>query len=119
MPETSTFKGSCHCGAVVYEATTDLSQVISCNCSRCSRLGGLMNFIPQSQFKLISGENSLSEYRFNTHNIAHLFCRECGIESFARGRAPDGSEMVCINVRCLEGVDPDTLSVTKFDGRSR
>jgi hypothetical protein len=119
MPEARTFKGSCHCGAVSYEATTDLAQVISCNCSRCARLGWLLSFVPKDRFRLLSGEDALAEYRFNTGNIAHLFCKRCGIESFARGKGPDGTEMVSLNVRCLEGVEPDALRVTKFDGRSK
>lgn len=51
--------------------------------------------------------------------IYHLFCSTCGVASFSKGIAPDGKEMRAINVRCLDGVDPDSLEVTKFDGRSR
>ncbi len=118
MAEARTYTGSCHCGAVRYEATTDLAQVISCNCSRRARLGWLITFVGPDRFKLLSGADALSDYRFSTHNIAHLFCKSCGIESFARGKGPDGGEMVCINVRCLDGIDPAALAVTKFDGRS-
>ena len=50
--------------------------------------------------------------------IHHLLCPDCGIESFARGRAPDGKEMVAINVRCLEGVDVKSLPLTPIDGRN-
>jgi hypothetical protein len=120
MPEARTYTGSCHCGAVLYEATTDLAQVISCNCSRCSRLGWLLTFVPKEQFTLQAGEDALQDYRFNTHNIAHLFCKTCGIESFARGKRPnDGAEMVAVNVRCLVGVDLDSLTIKKVDNRSR
>jgi hypothetical protein len=57
--------------------------------------------------------------RFNKKNIHHLFCSTCGIESFARGKRPsDGADMVAINTRCLDGVDPDTLTVKKVDGRN-
>jgi hypothetical protein len=44
---------------------------------------------------------------------------KCGVESFAQGRKPDGSEHVAVNVRCLEGVDIATLETMPFDGRSR
>ena len=119
MANARTYQGSCHCGAVRYEATTNLAQVISCNCSRCQRLGSLLTFVGTDQFKLISGEAAQTEYRFNTRTIAHLFCKTCGIESFARGKKPDGTEMVAVNVRCLDGVEPDQLTVKKFDGRSK
>ena len=72
---------------------------------------------PKESFKLLSGEGAMSEYQFNTHNIHHLFCATCGIQSFARGKRPDGAEMVAVNVRCLDEVDVDSLKVKKVDGR--
>ena len=116
MPETKTYTGSCHCQKVRYEVTTDLSQVMSCNCSLCSRAGYLLSFVPASQFKLLSGADNLQEYRFNTHKIEHVFCKSCGVRSFARGKARDGSDTAAINVRCLEGVDLDTLTIKKVNG---
>ena len=67
-------------------ARSDIGTVISCNCSHCARKGFLLTFIPPEQFELLSGEDALTEYRFNTHNIAHLFCRDCGAQPFARGK---------------------------------
>jgi hypothetical protein len=117
MPEAKTYTGGCHCGKVRYEVTTDLAKVITCNCSRCAKLGWLLNFVPAQQFRLLSGGNDLTEYRFNTGKIQHLFCRDCGIESFARGEGPGGAEMAAVNVRCLDDVDLDSLTLTPFNGR--
>ena len=119
MPEPRTYRGSCHCGNVRYEVETDLGQVISCNCSICSRTGALLAFTPMAKFKLLSGQDSLTEYRFNKHVIGHLFCKTCGIRPFATGKMPNGDEMRAVNVRCLEDVDLDALPLTKFDGKSR
>jgi hypothetical protein len=118
MSESKTHTGSCHCGAVKFEVTTDLKSVISCNCSLCSRAGYLLSFVPSAQFKLLSGEDNLQDYRFNKHAIAHVFCKTCGVRSFAKGKRPDGQEMRAINVRCLAGVDPESLTITKVDGAS-
>jgi hypothetical protein len=68
--------------------------------------------------QLKSGESALRDYQFNKAVIHHLFCATCGVESFARGRKPDGSEAVAINVRCLEGVDFGALKPMPVDGRS-
>jgi len=115
----TTYTGSCHCGAVRYEATLDLQKpVISCNCSMCGRVGSLLTFIGEGDFKLLAGDDSLTDYQFNKHVIHHLFCKVCGIKSFARGTGPGGKEMTAINVRCLDGVDPAALTVKQFDGRS-
>jgi len=112
--------GSCHCGKVRYEVAIDLDQpVISCNCSMCGRSGTLLSFVPAPQFSLLSGEEALRDYEFNRHAIHHLFCTTCGIKPFARGKMPDGTPMVAVNVRCLEEVDLDALNVQKFDGKSR
>jgi len=116
MPNT--YSGGCQCGDVRYKVTLDLNGVIACNCSRCGRLGSLLAFAPATAFKLLKGEDAQTEYTFNKHVIHHLFCKTCGIESFARGKGPDGQEMVAINVRCLDGVDADALPVKKVDGRS-
>jgi len=113
------YTGSCQCGAVRFEATVDLDSAISCNCSRCGRLGSILTFAPQKNFKLLAGEDSLTDFQFNKHIIHHLFCRVCGIQPFARGTTPDGHAMVAVNARCLEGVEPDELSPKKMDGRSR
>lgn len=114
-----TYDGGCQCGAVRYQVSTELGGVIACNCSRCGKLGSLLAFAPASDFTLRSGEDALTEFRFNKHVIHHLFCKVCGIQSFARGSTPDGKEMVAINVRCLDGVDPAALKVVQFDGRSK
>lgn len=120
MPENTTFKGGCHCGAVRYQVSgLDLSHTVSCNCSRCSKLGVILSFIPADSFQLLSGEESLTDYQFNKKIIHHLFCKVCGIQSFSRGVGPDGAPTVAINVRCLDGVDIDALAPQKFDGRSR
>ncbi|MCG5051964.1 MAG: GFA family protein [Myxococcales bacterium] len=116
---TTKHRGSCHCGKVQYEVEVDLeSPVVACNCSMCGRSGTLLSFVPGPAFSLLSGDDVLTDYRFNKHVIDHLFCSICGIKPFARGTRPDGTPTVAINVRCLEGVDLETLKVQKFDGRS-
>jgi hypothetical protein len=117
MPQK--YSGGCQCGNVRYEVTLDLSRpVMSCNCSRCGKLGSLLAFAPQHDFKLLAGEDEATEFLFNKHLIHHLFCATCGIQSFSRGTAPDGKKMAAINVRCLDGVDVDSLTVQKYNGRA-
>ncbi len=117
MPEAKVYTGGCHCGAVRYEATTDLAQVMACNCSRCAKIGALIAPLAASAFTLKSGEAALSDYQFNKKVIHHLFCKHCGVESFARGKGADGSDMVAINVRCLDDVDPATVQAVAFNGK--
>jgi hypothetical protein len=118
MANAQKYSGGCHCGKVRYDVTTELGTVIACNCSICSKKAHLLTFVPEDAFTLISGDGELADYQFNKHNIHHLFCRTCGISSFARGAGPDGKPMVSINVRCLEGVNVDDLKVHQYDGAS-
>jgi len=118
MAVMRTYTGGCHCGEVRYEATVDLANVMSCNCSICSKLGALWTFVKPEQFALRSGEDCLTEYRFNRKVVEHLSCTVCGVECFVRGKMPDGSDVVGLNVRCLDGVDIAALAVKPFDGRS-
>lgn len=118
MSETTTYSGGCHCGAVKYRVAAKLDRAMSCNCSICSKAGTLLTFVPVAQFELLAGQDALTDYQFGKKNIHHLFCKRCGSKSFARGRAPDGSEMVAVNIRCLDGVDLGAIPVKSFDGRS-
>lgn len=119
MPEAQTYDGGCHCGRVRFAVTTALMPVISCNCSICSKRGTLLTFVGEDAFRHTAGsDGELTEYRFNTHRIRHLFCPVCGIASYGKGVGPNGKVMVAVNVRCLDGVDLGALEVTAFDGRA-
>ena len=112
------YSGGCQCGAVRFTVEADLDQTITCNCSRCQPLGMILAFAPESVFDLRQGEGALSEYRFNRQKIAHLFCATCGVQSFGKGVMPDGSAVMAINARTLDGVDPNALTPKPVDGRS-
>lgn len=118
MPEAKTYNGGCHCGRVRYEASSDLAQVIDCNCSICMKRGAHWAFVKAPQFKLLKGEDALTDYQFGKKKLHHPFCQSCGVGSFSRGLAPNGDETVAINVSCLDGVDVATLKLTPFDGKN-
>jgi hypothetical protein len=117
MSESKSYEGSCHCGNVKFNVTTDLASVMECNCSHCSRKGFLLTFVPPTAFELTAGnEAELTEYTFNKHKIKHKVCPKCGVQSFARGTMPDGSPIVAVNVRCLPAVDKGRLAIQQVDG---
>lgn len=119
MAGGKTYAGGCHCGAVRYTVTLDLSQpVIACNCSMCGRSGTLLAFVSPEDFNLDKGDEVLTDYKFNKHVIHHVFCKVCGIKSFAHGLGPRGP-MVAINTRCLDDVDVQALNIQHYDGKSR
>ena len=113
-----TYRGSCHCEAVQFEAPLDLDKSMVCNCSRRQRLGWVMAFAPRAQVNLPRGEGATSGYMFHNRRIRHHFCPVCGIEPFAFAASPDATQMVAVNVNCLDGVEPRSLSPKPDDGRS-
>ena len=114
----TTYTGSCHCGAVRFSVEGDFSKAISCNCSHCHAKGLLLAFVPREQFSLTHGEDQLTEYRFNQMRIEHRFCKICGVQPFGYGTGSEGAEMAAVNLRCVEGLDTDTLEVSQVDGKS-
>jgi hypothetical protein len=111
-----TYDGGCHCGRVRFRVTADLSGVSDCNCSVCTKKGFLHLIVPPEQFELLSGEDALSTYQFNTGTAKHTFCRHCGIHAFYVPRSdPD---KIDVNVRCLDNIDLTTITVHPFDGRN-
>lgn len=108
------YTGGCHCGAVRYEVETDLEKIIECNCSHCHKKGLILTFVSPERFTLLSGEDTLTEYNFNKKSIRHLFCKMCGVQCFSRGVT---FPKVSINVRCLDGVDISSLTISPYNGK--
>ncbi|RZL93686.1 MAG: GFA family protein [Variovorax sp.] len=113
-----TYRGSCHCGRIAFEVEGELKGAMACNCSICQRKGSLLWFVPRAQFRLLTPPESMSTYMFNKHVVEHHFCPDCGIHPFGEGVDPKGNEMAAVNIRCLEGIELDTVPVQHFDGRS-
>jgi hypothetical protein len=119
MAGMQTYAGGCHCGAVRYEAQAAIESAMACNCSLCRQRGWLLGFTSADHFRLKSGQDSLTEYRFNTRALSHLFCKTCGIAPFSRGPNPKtGGETVALNLRCIDGLDAEALPVRRVDGAS-
>jgi hypothetical protein len=110
-----THRGGCHCGRVRFEIDAPAEiDVNECNCSMCARSGYLHLVVPKTRFRLLSGEDSLSSYRFNTGVAQHLFCSSCGVKSFYVPRShPEGYS---VNARCLDVGTVTRRTVGQFDG---
>lgn len=111
-----THRGGCHCGRVRFEVRAPARiQVTECNCSICNKLAYLHLIVPRSDFRLLSGADELTEYRFNTGTARHLFCRHCGVKSFYIPRSHPAAYSV--NARCLDEGTVESLAVKTFDGQ--
>jgi len=117
----NTFHGSCHCGAVRYEADIDLARgTIKCNCSVCSKMRFWAAQIAPAAFRLLQGQAVLREYRFHSRRDGHYFCGECGINVFSTGASATGP-FVAVTVSSLDDLPLDELlaaPVRHIDGRN-
>jgi hypothetical protein len=122
----TTYTGSCHCGRVRFEVDAQLDHVRVCDCSICYRRGALNFRVPKESLRLLTPWEELSLYQWGTKTAKDFFCPVCGILPFRRPRDSAPHELKegvqpfdgwAVNVRCLDGVDAESLPVKRIHGR--
>ena len=118
-----TYHGSCHCGAVRFEAAIDLSgETSKCNCSICTKSRFWKTVVPADEFRLVQGEDSLTNYQFGRKLIHHVFCKTCGIKPFGRVEMPElGGTFYAVSVPSLDDATTDEWAEAPIvfqDGRN-
>ncbi|KAJ7194730.1 glutathione-dependent formaldehyde-activating enzyme [Mycena pura] len=124
IPEGSTeYNGNCHCGAVAYTflSPEEISTVLNCNCSICSRDGALW-IHPAVDNVTFRGLESVTEYTFGMKRVYHRFCKICGVAISARFAGPANSflspDKMALNVRTMNDVDLGSLKVRKGNAKA-
>ena len=113
-----THEGSCHCGAIRFEADVDLHTATKCNCRVCTKLALFSTKTEPGLFRLTAGEDSLSFWKTQIGKL--YFCKTCGAHPFADGDLSafgHGGPYISVNVHCLDDVDPSEITPAYWDGR--
>lgn len=97
---TQITKGGCQCGAVQFELTGPLDDVVACHCEQCRRTSGhfyAATRLPKSGFRL-TRDAGLTWFRASD-TARRGFCGGCGASLFwERG----GSDMISVAAGCLD-----------------
>lgn len=114
-----THRGSCHCGAVRFEAELDLDAgATTCNCTSCIRVNARSVIMKPSAFRLTGGQEAVTHYQREGSSNGRSFCKHCGSQVFAKGHVPEiGGDYVSVNLNCVEEIDPALVKLSYFDGR--
>ncbi len=110
----TSYQGSCHCGEITFRVISEIDELTTCNCSLCRLRNALMAKVTLDALEILSGENRLGLYEWNTRRAKHYFCKTCGIYLFHRKRAAPNHYGV--NAFSLFGLDPDKLPHRATEG---
>ena len=122
-----TYTGSCHCGAVRYEADIDLSAGTNrCNCSFCTKSRSWFVFVKPEAVRLLAGADAQTEYQWTPAGrphpfLHHRFCATCGVRCFGMtGPEMPGGQLYFVSVTTLDTASIDELAgpIKFVDGRS-
>lgn len=118
----ATYHGSCHCGAIRYEAEIDpAAGTVKCNCSICTKMRFWAALVAPSAFRLLQGGAALRDYRFHTRRDGHHFCAHCGINVFTTGESARSGPFVAVTIASLDDMPVDGMlagPIRYIDGRN-
>jgi hypothetical protein len=84
----TSYVGSCHCGAVSFEAQIDLDAgTIKCDCPICVKTSMWGAVVGADDLRMIRGADDLKDYQ--PDNAHHVFCTHCGVRPFGWWDEPE------------------------------
>ena len=97
-------RGSCHCGAVVFEVEKAPESVMDCNCSHCRLYGSLWAYYPQRDVKFEANDTFI--YMWGDRMLEMHHCKTCGCFSHFTVVGQTDAKMIGVNARLMRGLYP-------------
>ncbi len=118
-----TYRGSCHCRRVTFEAEVDLTQTTGkCNCTFCWKNRLWSTKVKPEAFRALTGTDELTRHpRHVGAGGPGGFCKHCGVTPYIWVDAAEWNDGACVSIclACLDDLDPAELleaPVQYFDG---
>ncbi len=108
-------QGSCHCGAVTVEVAHAPTQITSCNCSICLRLGTLWAYYAPADVRVTG---ATATYCWGNKTIDFHHCPSCGCTTHWSPRENRTADRMGINARLLGPEVLGAARVRRLDGAS-
>ncbi|RYP90095.1 hypothetical protein DL770_003787 [Monosporascus sp. CRB-9-2] len=127
-----TYRGSCHCGAYIFDAKMPEASSLNaseCNCSICSRMGSVWKFpVRSADIAFVKGDPAtLTGYAFGNKAFTYKFCPKCGVSLMTIGYSQppkEGEERepeIALSLRAIQkgqGLDIWKMDLAPMDGAS-
>ena len=100
-------QGSCHCGAITYEAEVDPQMTRICHCNDCQQMSGApyraIVVAKEDDLKILTGEPKIYVKTAESGNKrAQGFCGDCGTALFATSYGDDAPKIYGLRLGAIE-----------------
>lgn len=110
-------ESSCHCQKIILSIEAEIPESLtSCNCSLCSKYGGLLAYFPKSKVQTNFNEDDIIKYSRDEKNIEFILCKTCGCFSHWRPLNDQTIENMGFNARLFQDINLSQVKVRLFDG---
>lgn len=106
LKDATTFHGSCHCGRLRIEFSTDKAPADftsrACDCSFCRKHEAAYVSDPAGRLSVSARQGALRKYQQGSSTADFLLCGQCGVlvaVTFGHGDRVHGA----VNIGCLDG----------------
>lgn len=117
----TTYKGSCLCGAVTYEATGDPVVALQCHCLDCQKASGAAHVafaaFPEAAVTIKGKLQSFETKADSGKTSRRYFCPSCG--SWIAGRPESAPGVVALSMATMDGPVSIPIQFRVFDKRRR
>lgn len=113
---TLSLHGSCHCGAVSLVLPNIPEKATSCNCTLCSRTGGIWAYFTLGSVKIEGHPEHTENYIWGDRTLKNVRCKICGIITHWEPLDPKPGALHGVNLRNFDPAMLELVHIRRFDG---